>query len=74
MYSRSSLELRANVSTAYHFFVLKGQAKLIIGSEEKTLGPGEAITCRAEKPTSIENIEKTELSLIQITLQNQLDD
>ena len=74
VYSRSSLELRANVSTAYHFFVLKGQAKLIIGSEEKTLGPGEAITCRAEKPTSIENIEKTELSLIQITLQNQLDD
>jgi len=73
VYARSALELPVKPNTAYHLFVLKGQAKFITGSEDKTLGSGEAITCRAEKQARIENAAKTELSLIQVELKNQVD-
>jgi len=73
VYPRSSLKLPVKPNTAYHLFVLKGQAKLLNGSEDKTLGSGEAITCRAEKQARIENAAKTELSLIEVELKNQVD-
>ena len=73
VYPRSSLKLPAQTNTVYHLFILKGQAKFIAGSEDKTLGSGEAITWRAEEPARIENTAKTELSLIQLELKNQVD-
>jgi len=74
VYPHSSLELPAQANTTYHLFVLKGQAKLITGSEEKTLLSGEAVTCRAREQERIENATKTELSIIQLELKNQVDD
>jgi mannose-1-phosphate guanylyltransferase/mannose-1-phosphate guanylyltransferase/mannose-6-phosphate isomerase len=73
VYPQSSLELPVQTNTAYHLLVLKGRATLITGSEEKTLRSGEAITCRAEAQARIENVTKTELSLIQVVLKNQVD-
>ena len=73
VYPRSSLELPVKPNTAYHLFILKGRAKFISGSEDKTLRSGEAITCRAEEQTRIENAAKAELSLIQVELKNQVD-
>jgi mannose-6-phosphate isomerase-like protein (cupin superfamily) len=73
VYPRSSLELPVKPNTAHHLFVLKGQAKFITGSEDKILGSGEAITCRAQEQARIENAAKTELSLIQVELRNQVD-
>ena len=73
VYPRSSLELPVKPNTAYHLFVLKGRAKLITGSEEKTLRSGEAFTWRAEKQAHIENAAKTELSLMQVALKNLVD-
>jgi mannose-1-phosphate guanylyltransferase/mannose-6-phosphate isomerase len=70
VYPRSSLELPVQKDTSYHLFVLRGRAKLIIGSEEKALSSGEAITCRAKERANIENAAETELSLIQIELKN----
>jgi mannose-6-phosphate isomerase-like protein (cupin superfamily) len=74
VYPHVSSELPAKTNTVYHLFILKGQAKLITGSEEKTLDSGEAITCGAEEQTRIENTTKTELSLIQLELKNKVDD
>ena len=74
VYPRSSLELMVKPNTAYHLFILKGRGKIITGPEEKTLGRGEAITCRAEEQTRIENAAKTELSLIQLEMKNKADE
>ena len=74
VYPRFSSELPAQANTVYHLFILKGRAKIITGSEEKTLGSGEAITCGAHEQTRIENTAKTELSLIQLELKNRVDD
>jgi mannose-1-phosphate guanylyltransferase/mannose-6-phosphate isomerase len=73
VYPGSSLELPAQANTTYHLIVLKGHAKIISGSEEKTLGPGEAVNCGAEEQTRIENAAKTELSSIQVELKNPGD-
>ena len=73
VYPRSALGLPAQTNTTYHLFVLKGRAKFITGSEDKTLRSGEAITWRAEEQARIENAAKTELSLIQVELKNQVD-
>jgi mannose-1-phosphate guanylyltransferase/mannose-6-phosphate isomerase len=73
VYPHSSLELPVKPNTAYHFFVLKGRAKFITGSEDKTLRSGEAITWHAEKQANIKNAAKTELSVIQVELKNQVD-
>ncbi len=73
LYPHSSLELPAPTNMAYHFFILKGRAKIISGSEEKTLDAGEAITCRVKEQANIENAAETELSLIQIELKIQVD-
>jgi mannose-1-phosphate guanylyltransferase/mannose-6-phosphate isomerase len=73
VYPQSSLEVLAPANTTYHLFVLKGQAKFITGSERKTLRSGEAITWRAQAQARIENAAKTELSLIQVELRNQVD-
>jgi mannose-1-phosphate guanylyltransferase/mannose-6-phosphate isomerase len=73
VHPRSSLELPPQTNTAYHLFVLKGRAKFITGSEDKTLRSGEAITWHAEKQANIENAAKTELSVIQVELKNQVD-
>jgi mannose-1-phosphate guanylyltransferase/mannose-6-phosphate isomerase len=73
VYPRSALGLPAQTNTTYHLFVLKGQAKFITGSEDKTLRSGEAITWRAEEQARIENAAKSELSLIQVELKNQVD-
>jgi mannose-1-phosphate guanylyltransferase/mannose-6-phosphate isomerase len=72
VYPRSALELPAKPNTAYHLFVLKGRAKFITGSEDKTLRSGEAITWHADEQARIENAAKTELSLIQVELKNQV--
>jgi mannose-1-phosphate guanylyltransferase/mannose-6-phosphate isomerase len=71
VYPGSSLELPTQTDTAHHLIVLKGQAKLTSGSEDKTLGAGETFTCRSEAPACIENTAKTELSLIQVELQKK---
>jgi mannose-6-phosphate isomerase-like protein (cupin superfamily) len=73
VHPRSSFELPPQTKTAYHLFVLKGRAKFITGSEDKTLRSGEAITWHAEKQANIENAAKTELSVIQVELKNQVD-
>jgi len=73
VYPHSSLELPLKPNTAYHFFILKGRAKFITGAERTTLGSGEAITWRAHEQARIENSAKTELSLIQVELRNQVD-
>jgi mannose-1-phosphate guanylyltransferase/mannose-6-phosphate isomerase len=73
VYPRSSLDLPAKPNTSYHLLVLKGRAKLVTGSKAKTLNSGEAITWRAEKQMRIENAAKTELSLVQLDLKNQMD-
>ena len=70
----SSYELPLKPNTACHLLVLKGRAKLVTGLEEKTLRSGEAIACGAEEQAHIENAAKTELSLIQVELKNQVDD
>jgi mannose-1-phosphate guanylyltransferase/mannose-1-phosphate guanylyltransferase/mannose-6-phosphate isomerase len=71
VYPRSSLQLPVQTNVAHHLFVLKGQAKITIGSEDKTMRPGEAVTCRAGEAVSIQNGAETELSLIQLELKNQ---
>jgi len=68
VYPRSSLELPLKPNTAYHLFILEGRAKIITGSEKKTLDRGEAITCSAKEQVRIENAATTELSLIQIEI------
>lgn len=73
VYPRSSLELSVKPNTAYHLFILKGRAKIITGSEEKTLGLGEAFTCPAREQARIENVSNAELSLIQLELKDQVD-
>jgi mannose-1-phosphate guanylyltransferase/mannose-6-phosphate isomerase len=70
VYVHSSLELPAQTNTAHHLLILKGRAKIITASEDKTLGPGEAITFSAKEQVRIENASKTELSLIQVELKN----
>ncbi len=71
VYPRSSLELPVKPNTAYHLFVLKGQAKFITGSKDKTRCSGEAITCRAGEQTRIENTKNAALYLIQVEYKNQ---
>jgi mannose-1-phosphate guanylyltransferase/mannose-6-phosphate isomerase len=71
VYPRSTLELPAQTNVTYHLFVLKGHAKISIGSEDKILRPGEAVTQHTSKAVSIENGAETELSLIQLELKNQ---
>ena len=68
VYSDSSLSLPANKNTAYHLFVVKGQATISTGSNRKTLNPRESFTCSAEEQVRIENTKKTELYLIQLEL------
>jgi mannose-1-phosphate guanylyltransferase/mannose-6-phosphate isomerase len=70
VYPGFSLELPTQTNTAYHLLIIKGRAKIINGSEDKTLDAGEAITCGAEEQTRIENAAETELSLIQLELKN----
>ncbi len=74
VYPLSSLELSVKPNTAYHLFIVEGRGKIITGPEEKTLGQGEAITCRAEEQARIENAAKTELSLIQLEIKNKADE
>ena len=69
--SNASLELPANKNTAYHLFVVKGQAAVSTGSNRKILNSRESITCSAEAQVRIENTKKDELSLIQLELKNQ---
>jgi mannose-1-phosphate guanylyltransferase/mannose-6-phosphate isomerase len=69
----SSLKLPANKGTAYHLFVVKGQATVSTGSDRKILNSRDSITCSAEEQVRIENTKKTELSLIQLELKNQAD-
>jgi mannose-6-phosphate isomerase-like protein (cupin superfamily) len=69
--SDSALELPANKNTAYHLFVVKGQATVSTGSNRKILNSRESITCSAQAQVRIENTEKAELSLIQLALKNQ---
>jgi mannose-1-phosphate guanylyltransferase/mannose-1-phosphate guanylyltransferase/mannose-6-phosphate isomerase len=71
VYPRSSLQLPAQTNVAHHLFILKGHAKITTGSEDKTLRPGEAVTCSASEAVSIQNGAETELSLIQLELKNQ---
>jgi mannose-1-phosphate guanylyltransferase/mannose-6-phosphate isomerase len=73
VYSDSSLSLPANKNTAYHLFVVKGQATISTGSNRKTLNPRESLTCSAESQVRIENTKKTELSLIQLELKNKAE-
>lgn len=70
----ASLELPVQMDTVYHLFILKGQAKVSTGSEEKTLPAGKAITCRAAERVTVENSTDAELRLIQIELRRPADD
>jgi mannose-1-phosphate guanylyltransferase/mannose-6-phosphate isomerase len=71
VYPGCALEIPAQAGSAYHFFVLKGQAKLISGLKEKTLSSGEVLSCREDKQVRIKNGAKNELSLIQVALKHQ---
>ena len=73
VYPHSSLTLPANKNTAYHLFVVKGQATVSAGSNRKILSSRESITCSAEEQIRIENTKKAELFLIQLELKNQVD-
>ena len=70
VYPDSSLSLPANKNTAYHFFVVKGQATVSVGPDRKILNPRESFTCSAEEQVRIQNTKETELSLIQLELKN----
>ncbi len=71
VYPHSSLELPANKNTAYHLFVVKGQATVSTGSDRKILNSRESITCSAGVQVRIENTKKSKLYLIQLELKNQ---
>jgi mannose-6-phosphate isomerase-like protein (cupin superfamily) len=73
VYSGSSLSLPANKNTAYHLFVVKGQATVSVGSDRTILNSRESITCRADEPVRIDNTKKAELYLIQLELQSEAD-
>jgi mannose-6-phosphate isomerase-like protein (cupin superfamily) len=73
VYSDSSLNLPAKKNCVYHLFVIKGQATVSIGSDRKILNLRESFTCSAEEQVRIKNTKKTELSLIQVELRNQMD-
>lgn len=73
VYPRSSLELPANKNTAYHLFVVKGQATVSAGSGRKILNSRESITCSAKEQVRIDNTQKAELYLIQLELKNQAE-
>jgi mannose-1-phosphate guanylyltransferase/mannose-1-phosphate guanylyltransferase/mannose-6-phosphate isomerase len=73
VYPNSFLKLPASKNTAYHLFVVKGQATVSTGSNRKILNSRESITCSAEEQVRIENTKKAELYLIQLGLENQAD-
>ncbi len=70
IYPDASFELPASKETAYHLLVLNGRARIKTGSEDKALGSGEAITCRAEAKVNIQNIANDALRLIHVELKN----
>ncbi|MGD9045943.1 MAG: mannose-1-phosphate guanylyltransferase/mannose-6-phosphate isomerase [Desulfobacterales bacterium] len=70
VYPGSSMSLPANKNTAYHFFVVKGQAAIRAGSDRKILKSRESFTYTAEERVQVENTEENELSLIQLELKN----
>jgi len=70
VYPNSFLKLPADKNTAYHLFVVKGQATVSVGSKRKILKLRESITCSAEEQVRIENTKKAELFLIQLELKN----
>jgi len=73
VYPNSFLKLPADKNTAYHLFVVKGQAIVSAGSKRKILKLRESITCSAEEQVRIENTKKAELFLVQLELKNQID-
>lgn len=73
VYPHSSLKLPANKNTAYHLFVVKGQATVSAGSDRKILNSRESITCSAKEQVRIDNTKKAELYLIQLELKNHAE-
>jgi mannose-1-phosphate guanylyltransferase/mannose-1-phosphate guanylyltransferase/mannose-6-phosphate isomerase len=68
VYPNCVLKLSADADTMYHFFVIKGEAKISAGSQRKTLRSKDAMTFKAQGQTRIENTTKKPLYLIQIEL------
>lgn len=74
VYRGASFELPSQTNSTYHFLILDGRAKISIGSEDKDLRSGEAMTCHATAKATIENTAKAELRLIQIEFTSVADD
>jgi mannose-1-phosphate guanylyltransferase/mannose-6-phosphate isomerase len=68
VYNGSSLQLPDDKVMARHLFIVKGQARISDGSQDKTLGLGDAVTFRAEAPLRIENVGEDALYLLQVEL------
>jgi mannose-1-phosphate guanylyltransferase/mannose-1-phosphate guanylyltransferase/mannose-6-phosphate isomerase len=73
VYSNCVLKLPAEADTAVHLFVIKGQAKVSAGSQDKTLYSGDAITLTAKGQVRIENTGKQKLDMIQVELKKPSD-
>jgi len=70
VYPGSIVRLAGNTATVQHLFVIKGQAKVGAGSQNKMLNSGDSITCTSEGRVRIENTGNGGLCLIQIELKN----
>jgi mannose-6-phosphate isomerase-like protein (cupin superfamily) len=70
VYHGSSLQLPDAKDVARHLFIVKGQAWISDGSQDRTLGLGGAVTFRAEEPLRIENVGEDALYLLQVELKN----
>jgi mannose-1-phosphate guanylyltransferase/mannose-6-phosphate isomerase len=70
VYHGSSLQLPDAKDVARHLFIVKGQAWISDGSQDRTLGLGDAATFRAEEPLRIKNVGEDALYLLQVELKN----
>jgi mannose-1-phosphate guanylyltransferase/mannose-6-phosphate isomerase len=70
VYHGSSLQLPDDKDMARHFFIIKGQARISDGLQDRTLGLGDAVTFKTEEPLRIENVGEDALYLLQVELKN----
>ncbi len=68
VYPGSILQLPDDENRIQHLFVIEGETGISDGSQDKTLSPGDSFTSMVKGQISIENKNKKEAFLIQVTL------
>ena len=68
VYQQASIELSGNTRVIRHLLVISGQAQIIAGADEKSLGPGQSLTCPGKDRMKIENVGNGELRMVQVEL------